>query len=126
MVDIIIYQGQHIVWIALAVAIDAGRSVGRVVRCPFARQQDDKQYGSSRSGRYRNTPGNPDSKPLGSTVFRSPEQSILAVYLFNQFVGIHISFILRSFSLMRPMRVVTLVWLMPIRRLISSVEKPSR
>jgi len=97
MVDIIIYQGQHIVWIALAVAIDAGRSVGRVVRCPFARQQDDKQYGSSRSGRYRNTPGNPDSKPLGNTVLRSAERGVLVVYSFYQFVGIHICII--SFSI---------------------------
>ena len=51
---------------------------------------------------------------------------VLEMVGFNQLFSIHISLIFRNFSLMRPMRVVTAVWLMPKTEAISLEEKPSR
>ena len=109
MVDIIVYQSHHVVRIALAVAIDSSRGVccviGWVGISPFVWQKDYKQYGGSSGSRYSYTP----NSMIGLAVLIQATLHIGIMYLFYQFVGIHILFNLRSFSLMRPMRVVTFV-----------------
>lgn len=121
MINIVVYQGHHIVGIALAVAVNAWRWRGRL-RFITPGQQDNEQHGgNSRSGDC-NTP----SEATAPLMFVHATLRIRLMYLFYQLVCIHLSFNLRSFSLMRLTRVVTLVWLMPSRRPISSEEKPSR
>ena len=120
MVNIIVYQGHHIIGVALAVAVDARCWCGGL-RLVALRQQDYKQYGGG-SSRHRDR-----LQPAhAGRLLYAPLPGVGRMDLFYQFVCIHIPFNLRSFSLMRAMRVVTLVGLMPVIRPISSVEKPSR
>lgn len=122
MVDIIVYQRHHVVGVALAVAVDARSGGGGLCRVTVWQQYNEQYGGGSSSGWDCNAP----YKAAGTVAFGHAMLYIRLVYLFYQFVCIHILLFLRSFSLMRPMRVVTLVWLMPSIRPISPVVKPSR
>lgn len=121
MVDIVVDQRHHIVGAALAVAVDACLS-GRLGIVSARPQQEQKHRSGGYGGRQSYAP----RQATRTSALATATLRIGGVYLFYQFVSIHILFILRIFSLMRAMRVVTLDWLMPISRPISSVEKPSR
>lgn len=121
MINIIVYEGHHVVGAALAIAVDARGGRGSL-RLVAAWEQNHKQYGGNGCGWDCDAP----SEAAGPTVLVQATLCIRLVYLFYQLVGIHFSFILRSFSFMRPMRVVTAVVLICIISPISAEENPSR
>ena len=163
MVNVVIYQGNHVVGTAPAVAVDA-RSGGGGLGFVAAGQEHYQQHGSHSGGgqgkaTHFSQAGGPSCSPFqgelseglrgfptlrsplpscspfqgelseglrGFPTLRSPPEGVFFVYGFYQMVYIHISFIFFSFSLARPMRVVTLVGLMPSIFPISAEEKPSR
>ena len=84
MVNIIVYQGNHVFGVTLAVAIDARRCGGLYL---FAtREQDNEQYCGSCSSGNRDSPyDTPCAAVLIPTTLY-----IRGVYLFYYFVCIHI------------------------------------
>ena len=124
MVNIIINQGNYIVGITLAVAVYSRRGACGLYLVAMREQDNEQNGGSSSCGGGWNCDAPCDTTDPTMLLFAS--LCIDCVYLFYKMFCIHILFILHSFSLIRAMRVVTLVWLMLIIRPISSVENPSR